>query len=488
MYNGVYPAYIKPYTQVKQKTVQRKGEEEQTGSSSENREQQSQNRNSLPLRANNYQLAGYRNFQSQIKARQGINTYGANQGIQPQNNVQGTKTINVSQIITDFKGTTNAVGAPKEVMEEVNAYLDLIQAQAEKDVPNKKIIQSNLRNASQVLDGYISQTLKTQSNVVENWVDALFMQQVDYKANPEAINPELKLNFVDEENPVENKPVTETETVLQAQAGEKEVLQEEEVSKHYVPQDRKMKNLFIRAKKSAGSEDKISALIALKQALNYAEKTDDIKMQSMLYFETADLYNKNGDYSKALKGYKIAADMSEDGNLIAKSYMKTGKIYDKAGLVESAQKHWVSAIGYAGEADNIKLQVKALTNLAETEGELYHKQSAYNFVNLANNMAEVTQDEKIKGYAFKKSSKVYEQFNDNPKALQYLKASSKSYKKANDDNNLIDNFISAADIMLNAGNSAKAKSLLNKAFLTAVDAENQEAVSLISRKIAKLSV
>jgi len=472
MYNGVYPAYIKPYIPAKQ-NVQRKQEEQQgqQGASANQEDLQNKSNAQNTYRTSSYQLPGYNGFRAQIQ-----------QSKQPQK-APNAQNINVSQIITDFRSTANAVGAPKEITDEVFAYLDLIQAQSVKEAPNKKIIQSNLKNASQVLDAYISKTLQTQSTVVENWVDALFLQNIDYKADPNAINKDFKLNFENESVAEEEKtsaPVeNERNITVEAKAAEKS-------KRNYVPEDEKMRALFVNAKHSVKEKDTKTALISLKRALNYAEETEDVQMQSMIYYETADLYNKNGHYAQALKGYKIAADLTSDENLIATSYMKTGKIYDDAGLIEPAKKHWLSAIGYAGESDNLPIQVKALNHLAKVQSEIYDKKTAYTFVNLANSLAEETKNDKIKGYSYKNSSRVSEYLDDNAKALQYLKASTKAYTKVQDNKNVIDNFISAADIMANVGNSQKARALLNKAFMTAIDCDNKEALNIISNKIAVL--
>ncbi len=471
MYNGVYPAYIRPYTQVKPKMVQRKGEGEQGSSASreEMRERNSQNGGGT-VRANNYQLAGYRNLQAQKQ------------------NKENVQTINVSQIITDFRGTASAVGAPKDVTDEVNAYLALIQTQAEKDSPNPKIINSNLKNASQVLDAYITKTLKTQSNVVENWVDALFLQKIDYKADPNAINENLKLNLGgnDEKQAQQaQQAAQQAQQIVQSEEAQKVVTKPE--TRNYVPSDEKMKELFIRAKKAAANEEPKVALIFLKKALNYAIETQDTKMQSMVYYETADLYNKRGMFPQALKGYKVAADLASDENLIAKSYMKTGKIYDEAGLLEPAKQHWLSAIGFAGESENLPLQVKALDNLAEVQSEVFDSKNAYMFTNLANSIAEETKDDKVKGYAYKRAFNVSDYLDDKSKAMQYLKLSTKAYTNAQDDKNVINNYMAAADIMLNVGNQTKARALLNKAFMTALDSDNKEFLPEISSKIAKLA-
>ena len=60
-------------------------------------------------------------------------------------------------------------------------------------------------------------------------------------------------------------------------------------------------------------------------------------------------------------------------------------------------------------------------------------------------------------------------------------------KDPNDDKNVINNYISASDIMRNLGNKSKARVLLNKAYLKAIDADNMSAVGEISQRIAKLA-
>ncbi len=458
MYNGVYPAYIRPYTGLKPNIVKRKGDEEQSSNAS-GQESSGEQKTQKPVytNANNFQLSGYRNIQASKKVD------------------ESKQTINVSQILTDFKSTTNAVGAPKDIADEVNTYLGLVETQIKKDVPNKKIVQTNLKTASQVLDDYISTALKTKSNVVENWIDALFLQKIDYKADPNAINPDFKIDFGKSET---------------AKKAENTIPQADNslIENNKVHSDDKMKMLFGNAKKLVSeSKNTKGTLIALKKALNYAEELDDKKMQSMIYYETADFYNKKGLYPQALKGYKMAADIAEDENIVAKAYMKTGKIYDEAGLIEHASKHWFSAISYAGESDNVPLQIKALTNLANVAGETYNKPTAYQYAQVATDLADQTQNDKIKGYTYKKVSQISEYFNDNSKALQSLKISTKSYSNIQDNKNVIENYISAADIMGDLGNKSKARNLLNKAYLRAVETDNVSVLGEISQRIAKIA-
>ena len=51
----------------------------------------------------------------------------------------------------------------------------------------QNLIQSNLKIGASLLDNYISETLKKESKVVENWVDALFLQQIDFKYDIEQL-------------------------------------------------------------------------------------------------------------------------------------------------------------------------------------------------------------------------------------------------------------------------------------------------------------
>lgn len=112
-------------------------------------------------------------------------------------------TINISQIVTDFKSTIIAINAPQELSDEVNSYLALVEKEATKPNPSRDIILSNLKNASKISDKYINDELaqkkgqKEPKNVVEGWIDALFLQKIELKADPTHINPDFQLEIPD---------------------------------------------------------------------------------------------------------------------------------------------------------------------------------------------------------------------------------------------------------------------------------------------------
>ena len=68
-------------------------------------------------------------------------------------------TINISQIVTDFKSTVLAINAPDDISQEVNSYLSLVEKESHKQNPSREIIVSNLKNASKISDEYIAKSL-----------------------------------------------------------------------------------------------------------------------------------------------------------------------------------------------------------------------------------------------------------------------------------------------------------------------------------------
>ena len=92
--------------------------------------------------------------------------------------------INISQILQDFRSTVAAINSPEDVKEEVELYLKLITKETQKSSPSKDIVLANLKNAA-----------ITPSRVVEDWVDALFLQQINLKPDPNDINEEFKVKI-----------------------------------------------------------------------------------------------------------------------------------------------------------------------------------------------------------------------------------------------------------------------------------------------------
>lgn len=114
--------------------------------------------------------------------------------------------VNISQVVEDFKSTIAAINAPKEISDEVHIYLGLVESESRKENPSREIILSNLKNASKISDKFIEDSLKKPSTVVEDWVNALFLQNVDLKADPNFVNEDFRVQIPEKKSPETDNP------------------------------------------------------------------------------------------------------------------------------------------------------------------------------------------------------------------------------------------------------------------------------------------
>ncbi|MBQ9245205.1 hypothetical protein IJ182_02945 [bacterium] len=462
MYNTIYPGYVNSYYGINNRQITRKQDDEKSSKSSQNAEN---------------------NLQQERKQTQKEGSYFPNGEKVAIDYTR--KKIGIDQILSDFKNTTNAIGAPDDIRKEVSSYLTLIESQAGKENPNQQIIQSNLKSASQILDEYITNALKKPSKVVENWVDALFLQQIDYKSakiEEPAIetlqNPQVEETIVEpsaEEIPPQEDVITE------------EIVEEVPVqSDIYVPQDVQLRRMFIQAKKYAAIDNKERALYSFQNTMDYADEIGDSQACAMIHFEEGKLYDDFKQYEDALFNYDRAAKQSKDNNIKAKAHLSMGKIYDDNVSFEPAVNHYCAAVAFAGEADNLKLQSKALSDLAKMHAEKYDRNNAIMFISLAQDAASETDDEKVKGVIYSRSAKMFEKLGEKPQALSMYGNSAYSFSNIEDNENMAKSYVSASEIMKQYGNDAKAKKLLYKAYIAAQKTDNKELKDHITQQIAAL--
>lgn len=459
MYNSIYPTYVKSYLGVNNRQITRKQDDEKSSTSSQNAE------NSLKDER-----------KSSERSREGaVFPNGEKVAID-----YTKRQINISQVLSDFKNTANAIGAPDEIKSEVYSYLGLIESQSQKEKPNAQIIQANLKNASQILDEYITNTLKKPSKVVENWVDALFLQHIDYKA-PAAL--ETKAEIVSEDMPEAVPESIEPDEGNTYGAEESSLPQNSDI---YIPQDARLKSMFIQAKKYVAIDNKEQALYSFQNVLDYAEEIGDTQVAAMAHYEQGRIYDEFNSIEDALYNYDRAIQGSSDNNIKARAHLSMGKIYDDFVKFEPAVNHYCAAVSFAGEADNLKLQTKALSDLTQVHANRYDKENTYMFMDMANTMAEETDSAKLKGMTLAQSAKCCEKLNDKARALELYGKSAGSFSSCDDYENLAKDYVSAADIMIGYGNKAKAKKLLSKAYVAVQNCDNPELKQEIVTQITSL--
>ncbi len=393
--------------------------------------------------------------------------------------------INIAQILKDFRNTASAIATPDDLMEEVNGYLSLIDSQVRKDNPNVKLIKSNLKNASSILDGFISTTLNKDSKVVENWVDALFLQQIDFKYNEEDINPQFLVKFPEgstdktkktKETADEQTPVTETPAVEE---------QPEQITVK-IPQDKELKSLFIQSKKLAFANEPKKAIETFQKALQRADEVGDTETKSKIYYEIGRIYDNHDHLPQALKSYDLSIKTTSDNNVKTKAHYSMAQIYDDANKIEPALDHYFVSVSYGGESDNLAAQSTSLTRIGNIFSDMY-EQNAFEYFGVANDLVSETDNAKVKGFVAASTGRAYEKFGEPQEALKSYSNAVKNYTEAESPLKVAQYYVSAADIMIDYNGMDKARGLLKKAQKFAQKTEDSNLINEINDRLSQIA-
>lgn len=373
--------------------------------------------------------------------------------------------VNIAQIIKDFKNTAKAIGAPPELLEEVTTYLDLVEKQVKKENPDPKLVRSNLSNGASLLDRYITETLQRPSKVVENWINALFLQQINYSFNEEEVNPTFLVKF-----PNGKKDEDDASDEQQSESDSEEQTEKLEKSLN-IPQDEKLKSLFVQAKKYTYAKDYKKAMDTFKAALDRAIEVQDAETESKILYEIGSIYDKNDYLAQALTSYNRSLSTTKDTNIKTKAHYSMAQIYDDVAQFESAINHYMTSISYAGEAENLSAQSTSLTKIGKIYADEYKKE-AFDFLLVAENIAKESKNSSTKGYVCGNIANAYNKFNEPQHALRYYSNAIKEYEDAQSPLKIAINYKRAAELMKDYKNTNKAKTLMQKALLKARQTDN----------------
>ncbi len=376
-------------------------------------------------------------------------------------------TVNIAQILKDFRGTVKAIGSSPELADEVEIYLSLVQKQVTKENPDIKVIRSNLKNASALLDDYISETLQRPSKVVENWIDALFLQQINYKFNEEEVNPNFLVKFPNQKKEEEQEDSHDEQN--------EEIHKETAVTEVVVPQDEKLKSLFVQAKKYTYTNDSKKAMELFKEALDRAMEVEDGETESKILFEIGKIYDKNDYLAQALTSYSKSLTSTTDMNIKTKAHYSMAQIYDDVAQFEPAINHYMSSISYAGVNENLVAQSTSLTKIGNIYSDEYKKE-AFDFFMEADVIASETKNAKTKGYVSSNIANAFNKFNEPQNALKYYSSACKEYSDAKDPQKVAINYKRAAELMQDYKNYQKARALFRKALTKAEQAKDEQLI------------
>lgn len=373
-------------------------------------------------------------------------------------------TINIAQILKDFKSTAKAIGASPELMEEVNTYLALVEKQVVKENPDTKLVRSNLKNASTLLDNYITETLQRPSKVVENWLDALFLQQINYRFNEEEINAHFLVKFPDSKKDEEGRDSSKDDGDSEEDNDDNK--QKQHKKQIVVPEDEKLKTLFIQAKKYLYANDTKMAMQIFKTALDRAIEVQDKETESKILFEIGKIYDRNDFLVQALTSYNKSILATQDMSVKTKAHYSMAQIYDDVAQFEPAIKHYMSSISYAGENENLTAQSTSLTKIGSIYSDKYER-AAFDFLTEAEIIAKESKNSKAKGYVSSTLANTYSKFNEPQNALKQYSNAIKEFQDAKSPLKVAINYKRAADLMKDYNNPQKAKALMQKALFNA---------------------
>ena len=431
--------------------------------------------------------------------------------------------VNIAQILKDFRGTMKAIATPAEIEEQVNKYLEIVEQQVKNQNPQVNLIQSNLKIAGSMLDKYISETLKKDSKVVQNWLDALFLQRINYSYNEEEVNPTFSVQFScnkneeNAQNSDENVNSEKEENVVQTERqevkdvpvqninerqenGQIEILPEnfddefevaqKQISKKpnitIIPQDTRLRSLFVEAKKQAFSNNPQKAMAIFKEAFTRAGELKDSETQSRICLEIGKIYDDNDFVVQALNSYNKSLQYTTDTNVKSRAHYSMAQIYDDVNQVEPALEHYFTSVSYAGKSDDLIGQSDSLTRIANIFTDKYSEE-AFEYYDMAKKLAEQTTDSNMKGYVLSNTADACVQFKKSEKALKYYAEAVKNYEKTNAIEEIAENYKAAAELMIDFNSPNKARTLLKKALVNAVKTKNEDLISEINMLLASVS-
>lgn len=413
--------------------------------------------------------------------------------------------INISQVLTDFRSTIIAINAPDDVKEEVGLYLGLVEKESHKENPSREIIVSNLKNASRVSDAYISSALNKPSDVVEKWIDTLFLQKINLKADPNEINPDFQLEFpktaqekidaqkLDEskeisfETPQSEVKITELETSVEEIEPQQPVYEDNELdieSDFELSQDdldeSKQENsfsptcdadirariLFVQAKNMPQTNDgDINAINLLNEALGIMAQDENANqnIRAAIHIERGKIFDNYDYVDYALRDY-YEATKADDYNLKAQAYYKSGQIYDEFSEFYPAMDNYLSSVAYSAEADNADAQTRVLSKISSLFTRQYDKQNALQYGDLAIDTAKETNNEALIADTYSNDAQNSQYLGENDRAIDSYKNALSIFSRTDESyEQMAYNYEQAANVMRKLGNHAKAAKLQLKA-------------------------
>ena len=414
-------------------------------------------------------------------------------------NVTSTTKINIKQLLIDFNSTLNAIGATEEVENEVKTYLGLVEHQSKKENPNKKMIVSNLKIAADVLDTYISETLNKPSKVVKDWVDALLMQNIDFKSD-ESITKGAFESITGEQPQTaklaQKKLAQKAEKQPEVSSDENIVKEENALVVHEVqpvitsnPQDEKIKTLIAESDEFAKTSPRKS-LELLSEAFSIAQNNSDKQSMAEIYSKIADVQNNLNNLPQALDCLHASTTLAYslgDDLLKTQNHKQMGKIYDEAGYMQTALDHYFASIAVDGKLDDTENQADTLTDIGKMYTARYVQNEAVDYYKDALELAKVTKNLDMMSDIFQNTAITFENSGTTQKALDNYKNAAILSQKSGNETQLASIYEQAGDLMAKNNYYMRAADLYKKSYRLSEKIDNQENLIRLKEKLVNIA-
>lgn len=359
--------------------------------------------------------------------------------------------IPLNDVIHDFKNTMTALGADESTQAEMAAYLNVVRLQAGKEQPEVGFIKHTLKTAANSLDQYIGKALGQPSKVVKEWVDALLMQDIDYKAEiaPESIN----LTLTPKEGKADTQPETKTEPA--------------ETNALKPSLKTQLKTLIETAKTEQQQKHYEQADQNLQTALDLLEEKNKPEWEGKIWGLRGRIYDQSGQWEKALTAFEQAAGKFEEGSLPQKqssALQAMASILEDHGELQQAKAYYQQVLTLdeqGGDSKNILRSLNDLGSIAlrigDTAQAIQSLQKAHQLIKTQPDTSPVIQSDIQANLAA-----AYRKNQDYPKAIETYRQSLNTAKQARDKSRYTSSLQQLASVYVEANQPEKAMKALER--------------------------
>ena len=126
-----------------------------------------------------------------------------------------------------------------------------------------------------------------------------------------------------------------------------------------------------------------------------------------------------------------------------------------------------------------------MTKIGNIYTDMYERE-AFDYYEIADGLAEQTDNSRVKGYIASSTGKAYDRFGEPQEALKLYSRAVQNYTDADAPSKVAQNYMSAGEIMLEYSSPNKARGLFEKAQAFAKKTNDEELLNRITEKLSQL--